>query len=104
VEPLPDGAVLTDNGDGTADFSWTPTGVQEGVYDLTFIATDGCAGDTQMVTITVNSEPPPVMNAVGNQTIKVCDTLVIDLSVSDPGGPGNPTWTNSDFVDETVGH
>ena len=102
VEPMPDGATLTGNGDGTADFSWTPTGVQEGVYDLTFIATDGCAGDTQMVTITVNSEPPPVMNAVGNQTIKVCDTLVIDLSVSDPGGPGNPTWTNSDFVDETV--
>ena len=102
IDPMPDGATLTSNGDGTADFSWTPTGVQEGVYDLAFIATDGCAGDTQMVTITINSEPAPVMTDVGAQTIKACSTLVVNLTVSDPGGPGNPTWTGSEFVDETA--
>ena len=102
VEPMPDGATITNNGDGTGDFSWTPSGIQEGVHDLAFIATDGCAGDTQMVSITVNPEPPPVMNAVGAQTVQACDTLVINLSASDPGGPGNPTWTSSEFADVVV--
>ncbi len=53
---LPIGASLTDNGDGTADFSWTPLFGQAGDYEITFYATDdSSAVDSEVVAVEVTS-------------------------------------------------
>lgn len=54
---LPGGASFTDNGDGTGTFSWQPTFLQAGVYDIDFYATDQAAEDTMTVQITVFDAP-----------------------------------------------
>ncbi|QKQ27996.1 S8 family peptidase [Candidatus Reidiella endopervernicosa] len=57
---LPSTATLTDNGDGTADFSWSPTFSLVGIHRITFIATDSgnsSYSDSQQVTITVEASP-----------------------------------------------
>ncbi|MCB2181921.1 MAG: peptidoglycan-binding protein [Desulfobulbaceae bacterium] len=43
---LPAGAVLTDNGDGTAEFKWTPAGGTAETYSMLFTATEGVAPQT----------------------------------------------------------
>lgn len=46
---LPDGANLTDNGDGTATFEWTPDYEQAGTYEnVTFIVDDGAGGQVNL--------------------------------------------------------
>jgi len=46
---LPDGAVLTDNEDGTATFTWTPSFTQAGTYSsVQFIVTDDQGGQAVM--------------------------------------------------------
>lgn len=53
---LPIGAALTDNGDGSADFEWTPSFGQAGDYEITFYATDdSSAVDSEVVAIEVSS-------------------------------------------------
>ena len=37
---LPTGATLTDNGDGTGTFNWTPGSGTAGPYNVTFTVTD----------------------------------------------------------------
>lgn len=50
---LPDGAVLTDNEDGTATFTWTPSFTQAGTYaSVQFIVTDDQGGQAVMRLIT----------------------------------------------------
>jgi hypothetical protein len=69
---LPTGATFVDNGDGSGIFDWTPDFTQEGMYDVTFYADDGVAlPDSEIVTITVNDagNQPPVLAAIGPQTI-----------------------------------
>jgi hypothetical protein len=38
---LPDGAIFTDNKDGTGELTWTPSATQVGSYSVQFRATDG---------------------------------------------------------------
>lgn len=46
---LPEGAQFTDNGDGSADFGWTPTFTQSGVYSgIEFIVDDGQGGASRV--------------------------------------------------------
>ena len=52
--PLPAGADLTDQGDGTGIFDWTPAEGQAGKYEVTFSASDGTLEDSQRVVITIN--------------------------------------------------
>jgi len=52
--PLPYGALLTDRGDGTALFAWTPLVGQAGDYRLTVVASDGTLQASQGLTIRVN--------------------------------------------------
>jgi uncharacterized repeat protein (TIGR02543 family) len=53
VENLPLGADFTDNGNGTALFSWQTTSADRGVHIVTFIASDGVLTASQVVTIAV---------------------------------------------------
>ena len=68
---LPLNATFVDNGDGTGDFSFTPDFTQQGVYNVTFTATDdGLATDDEIVAITVNQvNLPPVLDPIGPQSI-----------------------------------
>ena len=56
---LPTGAGFTDNGDGTGSFSWTPTLLQSGTYNVTFYANDVVTADidSEIVAITVTDVP-----------------------------------------------
>jgi autotransporter-associated beta strand protein len=54
---LPNGVTFTDNGNGTANLSGTPTGNVGGVYTLTFTAHNGVGSDnTQTFTLTVDQQ------------------------------------------------
>ncbi|MCF7798230.1 MAG: cadherin-like domain-containing protein [Lentisphaeria bacterium] len=49
AQNLPSGSNLSDNGDGTATFTWTPSYGQAGTYsDVTFIVDDGAGGQAMM--------------------------------------------------------
>lgn len=50
---LPAGATFVDYADGSGQFDWTPDFTQNGVYNVTFRASDGIAIDSEIVTITV---------------------------------------------------
>jgi hypothetical protein len=50
---LPTGASLTDNGNGTATFDWTPSNSQSDFYDVRFIVSDGSLADSELVNIEV---------------------------------------------------
>jgi hypothetical protein len=50
---VPSGATFTDHLDGTGTFDWTPALQDTGVYNVTFIASDGQLDDTEIVVITV---------------------------------------------------
>jgi len=83
---LPTGASFTDNGDGTGLFDWTPDFTQNGVYDVTFYATDDTAGvDSEVVTITVNEagNQPPVLDSIGAQTVDENVNLQFTVTSSD---------------------
>jgi hypothetical protein len=98
---LPSGASFTDHGNGTGTFSWIPEKGQAGLYDVTFIASDGDLEDSCIVEITVNEEenlPPEaqddyaeveedsfnnVVDVLSNDSDPNNDSLII-ISVTDP--------------------
>jgi hypothetical protein len=87
---LPTGALLTDNGDGTAVFDWTPDFTQGGGHAISFYAGDGELADSELVTITVTEagDQSPVIVAIPDTSVNEGETLIIDASASDPeGGP-----------------
>ncbi len=51
------GATFIDNGDGTATFTWTPGLAQSGVYEVTFIVSDGELEDFESISITIEDLP-----------------------------------------------
>ncbi|MCH7946408.1 MAG: hypothetical protein IIC66_01275, partial [candidate division Zixibacteria bacterium] len=93
---LPSGANLIDNGNGTADFSWTPDFVQSGIYNVTFIADDGLAADSETITITISDagNQNPVLATVGSRNILEGVNLNFVISAADPEG-NPPTLTTS---------
>ncbi|WP_235270023.1 putative Ig domain-containing protein [Methanosarcina mazei] len=56
---LPEGASFNKT---SGDFAWTPAEGQAGVYTMTFEVSDGYLTDSKDVTITVNTNKPPVIN------------------------------------------
>ncbi len=83
---LPSGATFIDNGDGTGTFSWTPTYVQSGAYDVTFYADDGTLSDSEIVTITVidAGNQTPVLDPIGDQSTTENINLLVGVTASDP--------------------
>ncbi|NMC43023.1 MAG: T9SS type A sorting domain-containing protein [candidate division Zixibacteria bacterium] len=82
---LPSHAAFLDNGDGTGTFVFTPDFDQAGVVYITFYASDGWAIDSEQVMITITGvNRPPVLAAVGPQSVVEGDTLIIDIAATDP--------------------
>ncbi len=80
VTGLPEGATLTG-----AEFKWTPTYDQSGIYKLQFTVSDGQYQDTKETTITVNHvNRPPVLNAIAAQTVDENKLLTFAVTGSDP--------------------
>ncbi|MCH7879090.1 MAG: hypothetical protein IH914_07240, partial [candidate division Zixibacteria bacterium] len=86
--PLPIGATYIDNGNGTATFNWTPDFTQAGTYSVTFVASDGIAADSELVSITVGEvgNQAPILSAIGPQLTTENVNLAIALTASDPDG------------------
>ncbi len=85
---LPLNATFIDNLDGTGTFDFTPDFTQAGIYGMTFIATDGVLADSEQVLITVQElgNQAPIIDSIGPQTVYEGDTLILDLSATDPEG------------------
>jgi len=84
---LPGTATYVDNGDGTADFNWTPGFTDAGVYNVTFYATDDSAAvDSELVVITINEtgNQPPVLDSIGAQLLAEGESLNLIITSSDP--------------------
>jgi len=62
-----EGVSFSDNGDGTASFSWTPAESQVGTQYIHFTATSGEVSDSELVTFTITAAPePPAVNLIEN--------------------------------------
>ena len=85
---LPVNATFVDNLNGSGAFSFTPDFSQAGAYEVTFIASDGVLADSEQVLITVRElgNQAPVIVTVGPQTVNEGDTLIINLTATDPEG------------------
>ncbi|MGB5138681.1 MAG: tandem-95 repeat protein, partial [Candidatus Zixiibacteriota bacterium] len=84
---LPSGASFVNNGNGTGTFNWTPSFSQSGVYNVTFIASDGALADSEVVAITVNNvNRAPVLAAIGPKSVNESVLLTFNDSASDPDG------------------
>ncbi len=82
---LPVGATYVDSLNGRGRFSWTPTLSQSGVYNVTFIASDGTLADSEVVAITVtNVNQPPVLAAIGPKSVNEGVNLAFNTSATDP--------------------
>ncbi len=57
AENLPNGAIFTGYGNGTALFDWTPSYAQTGTHYVTFIVSDGDLSDSETVEIIVDDVP-----------------------------------------------
>jgi hypothetical protein len=86
----PTGSTLSDRGDGTADFRWTPTYQQAGNFEVTFVVTDDGtppASHSQAVLITVgNVNRPPELGRIGNRSGSEGAPLTFRLTATDPDG------------------
>ncbi len=95
--PMPIGAGFVDNGDGTGDFTWTPTYLQSGTYNVTFTATDGSmAMDSEVVTITVaeaGNRVPAFLASISPQATDENVNLTFAASATD--AESTPTLTTS---------
>ncbi len=90
VAGAPAGHSFTDNGDGTAVFSWTPGVGQIGTHQVTFTATDDgipMMSAMEAVTITVGQDnQPPVLAPIADQQVPVGSVVQIPVSARDPDG------------------
>jgi len=80
---LPSGAVLSGE-----TFAWTPTSGQAGVYEVTFVASDGQQQDSETITITViNVNRQPLFTpAIGDKSVFEGNELRFTISAIDPDG------------------
>lgn len=84
---LPAGAIFDAQ---TGAFSWTPGYTADGTYQVTFTATENTPttlSDSKTVTITVsNTNRPPVITPIANQTVDEGHVLQFTVSATDPDG------------------
>jgi hypothetical protein len=80
---LPTGATFANR-----TFTWTPTNIQSGAYQVTFAVSDGLATVSETITITVTQglNRAPVLAAIGNRSAAANTLLTFSLSATDPDG------------------
>jgi len=98
VTGLPSWASFSDNGNGSGMLMLAPPPpTPPGVHTLTATLSDGNATDTETFTVTVTGsvpQNPPVLAAIGAQTVAEGATKQVTLSASDPDG-GLLSWSVS---------
>jgi hypothetical protein len=68
-------------------FTWTPGYTQAGTYQVTFIASDGQAQDSETISITVNNvNQASVLNPIGNKSAFANYPLAFSVSATEPDG------------------
>jgi hypothetical protein len=84
AQNLPTGATLSG-----ATFSWTPSYAQAGTYQVTFMASDGPAQDSETITIrVVNINRPPVLAPIGDKSVG--EGAILNFTVSANDADGDP--------------
>jgi uncharacterized protein (TIGR02145 family) len=108
-ENLPINATYVDHANGTATFDFNPDYTQAGLYNVTFIASDGTMADTEVVAITVNNvNRAPVLAVIGPHSVNEGANLNFIASATDPDGT-TPAMTaenltlNATYVDHANG-
>jgi hypothetical protein len=106
---LPFNSSFSDNGDGTGRLRFNTDINQTGIYNLTFIASDGQLADSEIVQITVNNvDRPPVLGSIGPRTVPEGGLLQFvvtsyDLDGNSPMLSANPLPPNASFHDSLNG-
>ncbi len=59
-----------DSGNGTAAFSWTTGGDDQGTYTATITASDGLDTSTQTVSLTINDTAAPIVGTNNGETLR----------------------------------
>jgi len=90
---LPGDAEVTNEGNRTGKFSWTPTADDIGAYtDIEIIVSDNCSNSvTELFDITVIDDTDPTITFVDvntDTTIVACQELTFDVTGDDPDGVG----------------
>jgi hypothetical protein len=85
AQGVPTNATFTDQGTGTGSFNFSPNFAQAGVYPVLFIASDGTAADSEIVSITVNDagNQPPVLASIGPKVVDEGTALQFRVSATD---------------------
>ncbi|MFA5862709.1 MAG: putative Ig domain-containing protein [Candidatus Thermoplasmatota archaeon] len=85
---LPAGATLTDHGDNTATFSWTPDYSAANTYSFTVTATDPSdRSDSKTATVHVaNTNRAPSLTVLPDRSGREGDAVDLVLSATDPDG------------------
>src|SRR5262249_42892018 len=90
VTGMPPYGSLTDLGDGTGYIQLSPTALTPtGTSTLTVYLSDGQVETSQTFSVTVTTPAgsnPPVLDAIGNQTVAEAATSLVALSASDADG------------------
>ncbi|MCH7948697.1 MAG: putative Ig domain-containing protein, partial [candidate division Zixibacteria bacterium] len=106
---LPAGASYIDNGNDTGSFSWTPGFAEAGVYNVTFIASDGSLADSEIVTITVieSGNEPPILDSIGAKSVNEVQNLNFTVTATDtesiPSLSASNIPTGATFIDNGDG-
>lgn len=107
VDTLPINATFVDSGNGRGLFVFAPVYVQAGIYNLTFVASDGSLADSEVVQITVieAGNQPPYLYPINSKTVAEGGHLNFPVSAVDPdstapllrvyGLPANATFTDN---------
>jgi len=72
----------------TQIFSWIPDTTQNGVFIVTFTATDGTLTDSKSATISIGQpgNHPPVLDPIGNKTVGIRTNLMFTIAATDSDG------------------
>jgi hypothetical protein len=89
VAPLPAGATFTPNANKTAGtFSWYPTALQVGSYNLGFTAGNALTSTPAVTAVTVSTtgDQNPVVTSPASLTVRANVNLTFGVAASDPDG------------------
>ncbi|HOJ05681.1 MAG TPA: T9SS type A sorting domain-containing protein [Bacteroidota bacterium] len=91
--------VILDAGEGYASYHWSSGELSrkilvrtQGLYAVTVTDPNGCVGISNVVSVTVQPSPRPVISVTGNPVICEGDSVVLDAG----GGYASYLWSNAE--------